>query len=121
MRTFAEPLKGAAVARNEGAKMQFLSVMRRRTERFSDEDFAPLLEPEAEAVRGLYSRGSIRAIWSREDMPGGVTLIEAESLTEAHEIVASFPLMQRGMLELQELIPLRGYRGFAPREPAGQP
>jgi muconolactone delta-isomerase len=95
--------------------MQFLSIVRRRTEKFSDEDFAPMLEPEAEAVRTLYAQGIVRAIWSREDTPGAVTLIEADSPDRAREVVASYPLMQKGMLELEALIPLKGYRGFGPR------
>ena len=95
--------------------MQFLSVVRRRTESFAEEEFAPLLEPEAEAIRRLYAQGIVRNIWSREDRLGAVTLIEAESLDRAREIVAGFPLMQRGMLELEALIPLKGYRGFGPR------
>jgi muconolactone delta-isomerase len=95
--------------------MQFISILRRRTEEFSDEEFAPLLEPEAEAVRKLYAHGIVRNIWSRDDKLGAVTLIEADSLIEAREIVDSFPLAQRGMLELEALIPLRGYRGFGPR------
>ncbi len=96
--------------------MQFLAVVRRRTEAYSDEQFAPLLEPEAQAVRTLYAKGLVRSMWSREDVPGGVALLEADSLQHAHEIVESYPLMERGMLELEALIPLRGYRGFGPRD-----
>lgn len=95
--------------------MQFLAVLRRKTESFSDEQFAPLLEPEAQAVRDLYIKGVVRAIWSREDTLGAVSLLEAESPEHAQQIVQSFPLAQAGMLELQSLIPLRGYRGFGPR------
>ena len=95
--------------------MQFISVVRRRTETFSDEEFAPLLEPEAEAIRKLYEQGIVRTIWSRGDALGAVTLLEADTLEHAREIVQSFPLMQRGMLELEHLIPMRGYRGFYPR------
>ena len=101
--------------------MQFVSIVRRRTERFSDDEFAPLLEPEAEAIRRLYAQGSVRSIWTREDVPGAVTLIEAASIDEARSIVESFPLMQKGMLELEQLIPLRGYRGFGPRSRADVP
>ncbi|HEV3152421.1 MAG TPA: hypothetical protein VGZ02_01305 [Candidatus Baltobacteraceae bacterium] len=96
--------------------MQFIAVVRRRTEAFSDAGFAPLLEPEAQAVRDLYARGLVRNIWSRDDVPGAVTLLEAESLEQAREIVQSYPLMRKGMLELEQLIPLRGYRGFGPRQ-----
>jgi hypothetical protein len=95
--------------------MQFLSIVRRRTEAFSDEEFAPLLEPEAEALRKLYIAGAVRNIWSREDKLGAVALIEADSLDGARSIVETFPLVQRGMLEVELLIPLRGYRGFGPR------
>lgn len=94
--------------------MQFISIVRRRTEAFSPEEFEPLLEPEAEAVRKLYAQGLVRNIWSREDVLGAVTLIEADSLEQAKSIVDGYPLMQRGMLELEALIPLRGYRGFGP-------
>lgn len=95
--------------------MQFMTVLRRRTEAFSDSDFEPVLEPEAEAVRRLYSQGVVRSIWSREDKPGAVVLLEAASLDEARSIIAGFPLAQREMLEVEQLIPLRGYRGFGPR------
>lgn len=95
--------------------MQFIAVIRRRTETYSDEDFAPVLEPEAEAIRRLYSQGVVRSIWSREDKPGAVVLFEAASLEEARATIAGFPLAQREMLEVEELIPLRGYRGFGPR------
>jgi hypothetical protein len=95
--------------------MQFIAVIRRRAETYSDEDFAPVLEPEAEAIRRLYSQGVVRSIWSREDKPGAVVVLEAASLDEARAIVGGFPLAQREMLEVEELIPLRGYRGFGPR------
>lgn len=95
--------------------MQFMAVVRRRTESFTDEQFAPMLEPEAEAVRDLYARGLVRSIWSREDKLGAVTLLEADSLDHARAIVESYPMMLCGMLELEALIPLRGYRGFGPR------
>ncbi len=95
--------------------MQFLAIIRRRTEQFSDDQFAPILEPEAEAIRSLYAQGIVRNVWGREDALGAVVLLESESLERAQAIVAGFPLMQKGMLELQMLVPLKGYRGFGPR------
>jgi muconolactone delta-isomerase len=95
--------------------MQVLSVIRRRTDTFSDEEFAPLLEPEAQALRQRYIEGTVRSIWSRNDKPGAVVLFEVNSVDEARAIIETFPLTQRGMLEVEALIPLRGYRGFAPR------
>lgn len=95
--------------------MQVLAVVRRRTERYSDEQFAPVLEPEAEAIRTLYARGVVRNVWSREDVLGAVVLLEAESLDSATAIVSEFPLVERGMAEVQMLVPMRAYRGFGPR------
>jgi muconolactone delta-isomerase len=95
--------------------MQCLAIIRRLTETYSDAQFAPLLEPEAEAVRALYAQGKIRAIWSRDDKLGASILFEVNSLDEARALIETFPLMQRDMLEVEMLIPLRGYRGFGPR------
>lgn len=95
--------------------MQVLVVVRRRTERFSDDEFAPLLEPEAQAIRTLYAQGVVRSVWSREDALGAALLLEAESLERAREIVAMFPLVERDMAEVEKIIPLKGYRGFGPR------
>lgn len=95
--------------------MQVLALVRRRTETFSDEQFAPLLEPEAQAIRTLYAQGVVRSVWSREDTLGAALLLEADSLEHARAIVASFPLVQRAMAQVEQLIPLKGYRGFGPR------
>lgn len=95
--------------------MQILAIVRRRTETYSDEQFAPMLEPEAQAIRTLYAQGVVRNVWSREDALGAVVLLEADSLDRARAIVATFPLVERDMAEVQMLIPMRGYRGFGPR------
>ena len=95
--------------------MQVLAIVRRRTETYSDEQFAPMLEPEAQAIRTLYAQGLVRNIWSREDALGAVVLLEADSLDRAREIAARLPLVEKDMAEVQMLIPLKGYRGFGPR------
>lgn len=95
--------------------MQVVAIVRRRTESYSDEQFAPVLEPEVQAIRTLYAQGVVRGVWSREDALGAVVMLEADSLDRAEAIVAAFPLVERGMAEVQMLIPLRGYRGFGPR------
>ena len=95
--------------------MQFIAVMRRRTEVFSAEEFEKYLEAEAEAVRTMHIEGTVRQIWSRGDALGAVLLLEADSIEHAERLVASLPLAQRDMLEREKLIPLRGYRGFGPR------
>jgi muconolactone delta-isomerase len=95
--------------------MEFMAIMRRRTEAFSAEEFEKYLEAEAEAVRKAYIDGTVRAVWSRGDALGAVLLIEADSLEGTERFVSTLPLMQRGMLDKEKIIPLRGYRGFGPR------
>lgn len=97
--------------------MQVIAIVRRRTEAFSGEEFEKYLEAEAQAVRTLYIQGGVRAIWSREDAPGGVLMLEAASLDEAQKLLTALPLVQREMAEVEKVVPLRGYRGFGPRQP----
>lgn len=95
--------------------MQFISISRRLTERFSDEQFAALIDAERERVRELYRDGVVRSIWSRKDAPGAVMLLECADEAAAHAAVNSLPLAQRGMLEVQ-ILPLSAYPAFFPRE-----
>ena len=95
--------------------MQFLAISRMRTNLFSDADFAPLLEDEAQRARTLYIEGAVRQIWHRGDERGACSLLEADCEGAAREIIGSLPLVKAGMLELVNLIPLLPYRGFGPR------
>ena len=95
--------------------MQFLAISRMRTDVFSDADFAPLLEDEAQRARTLYIEGTVRQIWHRGDERGACSVLEADSEGAAREIIGSLPLVKAGMLELVNLIPLLPYRGFGPR------
>ncbi|MBV8281935.1 MAG: hypothetical protein JO347_07720 [Candidatus Eremiobacteraeota bacterium] len=94
--------------------MQFISISRRISERFSNEQFAQHIDAERERVRELYRDGVVRSIWSRKDAAGAVMLLECADETAAHEVVGSLPLAQRGMLEVQ-IIPLDGYPAFFPK------
>lgn len=94
--------------------MQFLFMGRRRVEQFSDADFAPHLEHEADHLRKLYTDGTARQFWSRADVPGAIGIVEADSLEDAEAKMGTLPLVGLGMLEMT-LIPLSPYRGFAPR------
>lgn len=95
--------------------MQILVLVRRRTERFMAEQFEPMLEPEAQAVRALYSQGILRSVWSRDDALGAVLLLEADSVDRVPDILATLPLVERDMAEVEKIIPMKGYRGFGPR------
>jgi muconolactone delta-isomerase len=94
--------------------MQFLTVSRRRSEKFADADFAARAEAEMQQARTLYAEGGLRQIWRRVDMPGACILWEAESEDQVRKMLDSLPLMQAGMLEVS-IIPLKPYSGFAPR------
>jgi hypothetical protein len=96
--------------------MQVLAILRRKTESFSEAEFAAVLDAEAEAARVLYGQGIMRNGWSREDVPGACLMLEVESLAKAEEAVGTLPLAAHGMVDVQ-LIGLRGYRGFGPRNP----
>jgi len=93
----------------------FFALVKRDYEKFTEADFAPLLEPEAERARELYTAGAFRQMWSRGDLPGAAILIEAASLEEAKGFMASLPLAEKGMLKY-EVMPLSPYRGFGPRK-----
>ncbi len=95
--------------------MQFLIVSRRRTEAFSPEQIAPMLEPEAQAARAMYRDGFIRQIWHRGDEPGAVLLVEADSADAVKAKLADLPMYRAGMLEAVTIVPLKPYGGFAPR------
>src|SRR3989442_14155261 len=94
--------------------MQFLTISRRRTESFSDAQFAALMEDEFQQGRALYASESLRHIWRRGDLPGACILWEAESEAEVREWLNTLPLMKAGMLEVT-VIPLKPYPGFGPR------
>jgi hypothetical protein len=94
--------------------LQFLTVSRRKTEAFSDEEFAARVAAEVEQARALYASGFIRQIWHRADIPGACIVLEAESEQQAREVIGTLPMMQAGMLEVT-VIPLKPYAGFGPR------
>jgi muconolactone delta-isomerase len=91
--------------------MRFLAITRRRTERFSDAEFALALPPEAARARELYASGAFRELYSRGDVPGAVIMLEAADAAEAERIIASLPMARQAMMDV-EVIPLRPYRGF---------
>jgi len=91
--------------------VQFLTVSRRRTDRFSDAEFAKLANDEAAAARALYAGGFVRQIWHRADVGGACMIFEAESEAEVREKIGTLPLARADMLEVT-IIPLKPYGGF---------
>jgi len=93
--------------------MQFLTLSRRRTERFADAEFAALRAKEVEQARALYADGFLRHIWHRGDLAGACMLVEADSEQHVRERLDTLPLVNAGMLEVT-IIPLKPYAGFCP-------
>ena len=94
--------------------MQFLAVIKRKTNESSQSQLEGLLEPEAEYVRKLYSQGIFRSVWSRGDVKGAVIELECENREDASRMLESLPFATAGLVDI-EVIPLLPYRGFAPR------
>jgi hypothetical protein len=96
--------------------VQFLSLSTRRTDRFSEAEFAELADAEASCARELYAAGFIRQIWYRGDVPGACMVLEADSLTDATARLRTLPFIRAGMLDVS-IVPLVPYAGFtvAPR------
>jgi muconolactone delta-isomerase len=95
--------------------MQFMTLSRRRTDKFSEAEFAPHIPNEAREARTLYAEGFIRQIWRRGDLAGACILWEADSEAAVRELLNRLPLVKAGMLEIVSLIPLKPYAGFGPQ------
>ncbi len=89
-------------------------ITERFSDRFDESDFAAVIPDETQAVRRLYMDGVVRAIWLRGDTRGACFILEAESLSAAKDVVATFPLAQKEMSEFR-IIPLQPYGGFGPQ------
>jgi muconolactone delta-isomerase len=94
--------------------MQFISLSRRKTESFTDAQFAAKAPDEWQRARTLYIEGNLRQIWARGDTPGACILWEADNEQHARELVGSLPMAQAGMLEVLAIVPLKPYAGFGP-------
>jgi muconolactone delta-isomerase len=94
--------------------MQFLTVSRRRTECFTDAQFAALAEEEFLRVGQLHAQGHLRYIWRRTDIPGACAVWEADSEESLRALISSLPLAKSGMLEIVSIVPLQPYNGFGP-------
>ena len=93
--------------------MQFLSLSTRRADRFSEAEFAALVDAEIARARELYADGFIRQIWHRGDRPGACILLEADSIEQARARLQTLPLIRAGMLDVS-IVPLGPYAGFSP-------
>jgi len=91
--------------------MQFISISRRLTEKFSGEQFDAHIDAERQRVRELYKDGIVRSVWSRKDTGGAVMLLECADEVAARAALESLPFAQRGMLEVH-ILPVAPYPAF---------
>ncbi len=60
------------------------------------EHYAPHLTAEALHAWGLYKSGFIRDIYFRQDRPGVAIFLECDTVEEANNVMAEFPLAKAG-------------------------
>ncbi len=79
----------------------------------ADEAFTPeLLRQEATRAWELHQSGAIRELYFRADREEAVLVLEAPDVAAARKILEQLPLVRAGLLDF-DLVPLRGYPGFA--------
>ena len=71
-----------------------------------------LLQAEARRAWELVQAGVIRELYFRADRHAAVLVLECASTQEAHDVLATLPLVAAGLISF-EVIPLAPYPGFA--------
>jgi muconolactone delta-isomerase len=89
--------------------MEYLLVTRRDRTKFRDEEAEKLFAAEALGVEELRKKGFIRGIWSRADVTGACLLIAAQDEAAVRSGLATLPLFQQKMVQIEALIPLSPY------------
>jgi len=93
--------------------MQFISIVRRKSEEFPPEAFTKELQvKEWGVIREFYMQGRVRQVWRRADGSGVVSLWEANSAEEVRAGFEKLPFAQAGMIELEAVIALEPYPGL---------
>lgn len=90
-------------------------VSRNASGTFTDDTFTQWMAREQHRASTLYMEGHLRQIWLRDDVAGACILFEVDSADTARTLTESLPMMQQGMLQLDAIVPLKPYVGFAPR------
>lgn len=90
-------------------------VSRKKSDALTDALFAEWTDREQHRASTLYMEGTLRQIWLRDDVAGACLLFEVDDADTARTLTESLPMMQQGMLQLDAVIPLKAYPGFAPR------
>lgn len=75
------------------------------------EQYRPHLLEEVRYAWELHRDGVIREIYARQDRPGVAIVVECQSLQDARERMAAFPLVVEGLIDW-EIIPLGVFTGW---------
>jgi hypothetical protein len=78
----------------------------------TSEMFQRFAEEEARKAWDLHQTGVIRELDFRADESSAVLVLECESVEDASKVISELPFVREGLISF-ELIPLRGYPGFA--------
>ena len=78
----------------------------------TDKQCEPFLKAEAARVWELYRSGELRESYFRADRSQAVLILECADAKEAHQLLATLPLVKRGLIKF-EVVPLIPYPGFA--------
>ena len=94
--------------------MQFLVINTRKTEGVDQNEFEEKVPLEMTRVKEFYGEDFVRTIWHRGgDTPGGVLIVEAADEAEVRTKLDTLPLVQAGIVEVSQVIPLKPFAGFA--------
>ena len=87
--------------------MKIIAISSRR-EGVTPEKAHELQQQEARRVWELYTESKVREIYFRKDRPGGVLVLECDSVEQAREILGTLPMVKNGLTQF-EFIPVGPY------------
>lgn len=91
--------------------MKILVLAKRHGETSVDQ-MRPHFKAEVEAVWDLYTRGIVREFYTRADQGGPAILsVECGDVDEARKALASLPLVEKNMIDL-DFVPLAPFNGL---------
>jgi hypothetical protein len=91
--------------------MQYL-VLATTSERIKYEEMPSLVHDEVRKVWDLYKSGLLRSIHHRGDVRGVVLMLEADNKEDVEKAMESLPLVQAGLVVINNVIPLKPYLSF---------
>jgi hypothetical protein len=77
----------------------------------SPEDFAPMMDEEANTALGLYRDEYVREIYSRNDGKGAIVVLECDDEAHAEKLIGQLPFAKAGLLTA-EIYGTKPYRGI---------